>query len=110
MRFISPILHASRKYTSETKIISEESTRQVIRDHARRAWSQKPFDMIVSGHVHVVEDTQLQVGPEDQIQSQIKHEAARAAKAVRVVNLGAWFDRPRVFVLTSSFTGFRDLV
>ncbi len=73
---------ASRQYTSALKTISLERARDVIRAHALGVWNQfKPFDLLVAGHVHVVEDSEfIPVGQ---------------SRAVRVINLGSWFDGAR---------------
>lgn len=80
---------ASRKYTSEVKTISIQHAQKVIRDHAKRAFDKRPFDIIISGHVHVLEDYN--------------------AKNYRVVNLGSWFDGCRVFELSADSAGFTKL-
>jgi UDP-2,3-diacylglucosamine hydrolase len=66
----------SRQYTSRTKTIDERKAREVIRHHARRAFAQRPFDVIISGHVHVRDDHRN----EDQ--------------GWRSINLGTWLERP----------------
>ncbi|OFZ19052.1 MAG: hypothetical protein A2Z20_09915 [Bdellovibrionales bacterium RBG_16_40_8] len=87
----------SRRYTSKMKAISEENTQKVIHKHAKRVWRKNPFDIMVSGHMHMLFDTKLLVGEET------------VGEIARVVNLGAWFDRARVFTITSGLIGFRDL-
>ena len=62
----------SRHYTSEIKTISDERTSKVIREHAERSYKEKPFNILVAGHVHQKEDFVLNV------------QGARA----RVLNLG----------------------
>lgn len=73
---------ASRKYTSELKTISKEYALKVIREHGRAAYEEQPFDFIISGHIHVVDDYQMQ--------------------NYRVINLGSWFDCCRAFELAGS--------
>ena len=51
--------HASRDYTTQVKVVSEEQVRAKIHAHARRAYQVKPFDLLVTGHVHVAEDRVL---------------------------------------------------
>lgn len=88
----------SRTYTSKLKTISTERARRVIRQHAERVLGQDTFfDMLICGHVHVVEDVE------------IRKTYKSSFKMVRLINLGAWFDGPRVFVVDSSGARFLDL-
>ena len=68
----------SRVYTAETKTISKEDAVKKIRSHAQRAHEKEPFDLIVSGHVHVRDDASLNT----------KHGPLRS------INLGSWIDAP----------------
>jgi UDP-2,3-diacylglucosamine hydrolase len=70
---------ASRDYTTNVKSASEEQARAKIRAHALKAHAEKPFDTIVSGHVHVSEDSR--------------------PGAFRCVNTGTWLKEPLVFDL-----------
>jgi UDP-2,3-diacylglucosamine hydrolase len=76
----------SRAYTSETKTLSSERARRTIRAHAERACAERPFDLIVSGHVHVRDDQMLE----------------HAGRRFRSINLGSWLDRPCCLVLDES--------
>ncbi|MEQ1664183.1 MAG: UDP-2,3-diacylglucosamine diphosphatase [Bdellovibrionales bacterium] len=87
--------HASRKYTSEVKTISENSAKNVIDQHAELVWRDKPYDIIISGHVHVIEDSRFTPFGED--------------RDVRVVNLGTWLTHPCAFLISDDFTGFIEL-
>jgi UDP-2,3-diacylglucosamine hydrolase len=87
---------ASRTYTSQTKVISTDRAKKVIYDHAIKCYLQTPIDMHISGHLHVAEDVVLfPQGP---------HRAG-----LRVVNLGSWFDEPRVFLLSEKDSGFKKI-
>jgi len=68
----------SRAYTSETKTISNDKAIDKIRAHARKAYASEPFDVIITGHVHVRDDYRA---PDD-------------AGGFRSINLGSWLDRP----------------
>ncbi|MFQ6004493.1 MAG: UDP-2,3-diacylglucosamine diphosphatase [Woeseia sp.] len=68
----------SRVYTSETKTITREDTIRKIRTHAETVYQEKPFHLIISGHVHVRDQYIVQDG-------QI---------AFKSVNLGTWLDAP----------------
>lgn len=81
---------ASRNYNSTAKELSQERIRSIIRKHAERAYRERPFDFIISGHVHVVDDQNLEID----------------GKKFRSVNLGSWFEEPKVFVLTAGRAEF----
>jgi UDP-2,3-diacylglucosamine hydrolase len=68
----------SRDYTSQVKAASDEEVRRKIREHARRAFSQTPFDILICGHVHVAEDTIEEY----------------AGSKYRCINMGTWLKKP----------------
>ena len=76
----------SRNYTSETKTISNAEAIGKIRAHAERAHAKRPFDILVSGHVHIRDD----------------HVIETTAGKFRTVNLGTWLDAPCCLVLDES--------
>ena len=84
---------ASRDYTSNTKTIDREAAIGKIRAHARQACAEKPFDLIISGHVHIRDDCQLEAG----------------GTSFRSVNLGSWLDAPCYFKLDASGERFHDI-
>jgi len=69
---------ASRKYNSRANAIAEAEAVAIIRSHALRAYRQRPFDVIVSGHVHVRDDCELEEG----------------VNRFRSINLGTWLEAP----------------
>ena len=73
----------SREYTSHRKSISPAGAIEKIRAHARKAYAEQPFDLIISGHVHVRDDARIDTGN----------------GVFRSVNLGSWFDAPCYFVI-----------
>jgi UDP-2,3-diacylglucosamine hydrolase len=73
----------SREYTSNTKTIEPGIAIGKIRDHARRAFADRPFDIILSGHVHIRDD----------------HLIETAGRSFRSINLGSWMDTPCYFRL-----------
>ena len=73
----------SRTYTSETKTISTDTAIEKIRRHAARAHAEQPFDLLVSGHVHVRDD----------------YLGHSAAGRFRSINLGSWLDAPAYLLL-----------
>lgn len=66
--------HTSRSYTTNVKVKTDEEVRETVRKHARWAYIKKPFDIFVSGHVHVPEDSTQSVGE----------------GSFRCINLGTW--------------------
>lgn len=72
--------HASRDYTSNVKTTSSDRAIEKTRDHAKRAWATKPFDLFVSGHTHVLEDSWQET----------------QGKRFRCFNLGTWLKTPFV--------------
>jgi len=68
----------SRAYTSGTKTISEADAIEKIRAHARKVHEERPFDLIISGHVHVRDDLRFET----------------PVGEGRSINLGTWLDRP----------------
>jgi UDP-2,3-diacylglucosamine hydrolase len=83
----------SRSYTSRFKTISDEHARATVRDHARTAARQGPFDLIVTGHVHIRDDYAFEL----------------EGRTVRSVNLGSWAETPCVFRITGERQEFVEL-
>lgn len=84
---------ASRKYTSTAKELPRGRIQRMIREHAERTYREKPFDLIVTGHVHVKDDVTF----------------AASGRKVRSVNLGSWYEPAEVFVLTDAGAEFLKL-
>ncbi len=109
MKFIAPRLRSdwvtsigewlskkSRENTTKHKVISPERAKKIIHDHAVKCYMQEKLDLHISGHVHVTEDVYLTPqGPH--------------RPGIRVVNLGSWFDDPKVFYLSKEKSGFIHL-
>ena len=83
----------SRAYTSETKTISRDGAVRKIREHAAKAYREEPFDLLISGHVHVRDDVEVD---------------GSDGKA-RSVNLGTWLDAPGYFLLTDESAAMVEL-
>jgi UDP-2,3-diacylglucosamine hydrolase len=62
----------SRTYRKEY----EDKIRDMIRSHAARAYQERPFDMIVSGHMHVKLDETISI----------------EGRGYRNINLGSWIE------------------
>ena len=83
----------SRIYTSETKTISREETIRKIRKHAEMVYKEGPFDLIISGHVHMRDQYLFQ---DDQI-------------AFKSVNLGTWLNVPCYYQIDEAGDRLVDL-
>lgn len=66
----------SRDKSGEYRARNEAQLIAMIRNHASRAYTEGPFDYIISGHMHVFDDHMINVAGHD----------------VRSVNLGSWFE------------------
>lgn len=84
---------ASRTYTSTAKELPKDKIRAIIRAHAERVLAEEPFDLLVSGHVHVRDDQSIIVG----------------SRSARSINLGSWFDNPAVLKLDEKKVEFIEL-
>lgn len=77
--------HASRDYTSKVKTISDSEVKTKFLRHIDVVHAEKPFDVLVTGHVHVAEDLTLD----------------KSGRPVRAFNLGTWLKEPLVLEMTS---------
>lgn len=84
---------ASRDYTSHAKKLPEEKIRNLIRTHAENVARMSRFDVIVTGHVHVRDDLEIDIG----------------ARKIRSVNLGSWFQDTKAFVIDDVGGRFVDV-
>lgn len=83
----------SRKYTSQTKTIEPQVAVEKIRAHARRAYEEKPFDIIVTGHTHIRDDNRTETDK----------------RSFRSVNLGSWIEAPCYFRLDDNGQHLHEL-
>lgn len=73
----------SRKKTSRYAEENGEKIANLIRTHAKKSFNDRPFDLIVTGHMHIFDDYEFETG----------------GKNIRSVNLGTWLEKPRVLLL-----------
>lgn len=85
----------SRGHTSNAKGLPQDEIRRLIRRHAEASFIEKPYDLLISGHVHVADDHIFM---------------SASGRQVRSVNLGSWYEPPRAFVLSDMFVGFVPFV
>lgn len=76
----------SRRRTKNFSTRNEKEIVQLIRDHAHRAYIEKEFDLIISGHMHVLDDFEFQMNQ----------------KKIRSINLGSWMQQAQVLKLTDN--------
>lgn len=82
-------MKASQKSRYRTGTRSEEKNArivQTIRNHVPKAYAEKPFDLIISGHMHVFDDCDINI----------------AGRSVRSINLGSWLETPNTLVIKDS--------
>lgn len=75
----------SRRASSKYRIERANELVQMIRAHGQQAYSQRAFDVIISGHMHVFDDYEFQV----------------QQKNVRSINLGSWLEVPNALEFSS---------
>ncbi len=78
--------HKSRKYSAVDRENKEQELIQMVRTHAKRAYEEKPFDFIITGHMHV----------RDEYFFESKKNNPGS------FNLGSWFEDVKVLKLTES--------
>ncbi|QDK44246.1 UDP-2,3-diacylglucosamine diphosphatase [Bdellovibrio sp. ZAP7] len=66
----------SRERSGHYRHRNEEQLVTMIRNHTHRAYDEGPFDVIISGHMHVFDDSMVETH----------------GRNVRSVNLGSWFE------------------
>lgn len=76
----------SRQYSSAYREEKEQELIKMIRQHAHRVFKEEEFDFIISGHMHVRDDYSFKSN----------------GKEVRSINLGSWFEEPKILKLTNS--------
>ena len=83
----------SRHYTSNTKTIESDEAIAKIRRHAEKMHAEAPFDLIISGHVHIRDDWV----------------SGAEGSSFRSINLGSWLDAPCYFKLDDHEARFVEL-
>ncbi len=84
----------SREKSGHYRVMNEDRLVTMVRNHIPIAYREKPFDLIVSGHMHVFDDHVVEI----------------EGHKVRSVNLGSWFEeRIRVLKLSQSQIEWVDI-
>ena len=83
----------SRKKSSKYAIENVEKIKNLIHTYAETVHRQKPFDLIVTGHMHIFDDYEFYVDD----------------KKIRSINLGTWLEAPRTLKLKNNKIEIIDL-
>ncbi len=85
----------SRKKSRTYRSRNEEAIREMIRVHAQNVYQKEPFDLIISGHMHVKLDETL----------------TNLDRPVRNINLGSWLeqDPPKALKIEGSDISWIEL-
>jgi UDP-2,3-diacylglucosamine hydrolase len=78
----------SRQYTGQVRRQSDLLAKQKMSSHAVKVFSERPFDVLIAGHLHVKEDKQI----------------ALPGGFIHLFNLGSWFENPQVLGISNSKT------
>ncbi len=74
----------SRKKTSRYAQENSERIIKLVRAYAEKTFKVEPFDLIVTGHMHIFDDYSFEV----------------SGRKVRSINLGTWLEIPRALKVT----------
>jgi UDP-2,3-diacylglucosamine hydrolase len=83
----------SRKHSGRHRVSREAELREIIRSHGERCFQEQPFDYIISGHMHILDEYTFK----------------NVDKKVISINLGSWFEEPKILQLTESGHQWRTL-
>lgn len=84
---------ASRDYTSYVKTVSDMEVGEKFKSHVVQAIKEKPFDVLVTGHIHVAQDETL----------------SHDGRNIRAFNLGTWLKEPLVLDMSEADVHLRPL-
>ncbi len=73
----------SRQKSSVKRASKEDQFRKMIHEYAQKKYSEKPFDLIITGHMHVDD----------------RFEFSEAGKKIESINLGSWYTQPKALQL-----------
>ncbi len=83
----------SRKKSAVRRKDNEDQLRSMIRDYAQTVAEKDDFDLIVTGHMHIRDEFQFQMG----------------SKKITSVNLGSWFEEPAAFCVDDQGWSFHPI-
>lgn len=83
----------SRKKSSVRRRDSESQLREMIREYAKEKFQEEPFDLMITGHMHIKDDFEVE----------------KSGHKGRSINLGSWFEAPQALCLTEKEYTWIDL-
>lgn len=83
----------SRKKSKQYSINNQTEIKQMIRTHGEAVHKEKPFDLIITGHMHVLDDYVFSAN----------------GKSVRSINLGTWLHKPIALKVENSSVEWVEL-
>lgn len=72
-----------RKAWSKKSPPPKDRLRALLLDYTKRVFAEKPFDVLITGHIHLREDAAVEVN----------------GQKARTINLGSWFDQPMALLI-----------
>lgn len=84
----------SRKKTGTYAQINAEKITTMVRAYALKMYSYDPFDLIVTGHMHIFDDFEFSM---------------KSQKKMRSINLGTWLEKPRLLLIENKNIQILDL-
>ena len=96
----------SRRYSGPMREEKQNDLRQMIRGHAKKIAEQTPFDLVVTGHMHVFDDYLFQVKSQIKSQNNAQYKTQNTAQSCRSVNLGSWLEQPVLLQLDYNKSSF----
>jgi UDP-2,3-diacylglucosamine hydrolase len=84
----------SRKKSTVRRQRNTEHLRELIRKYALKCYAEKPFDFLISGHMHILDEWET---------SPIE------GKKMSSINLGSWFETPTALWLDDTSRGWEKL-
>lgn len=75
---------ASRKRSSRPRPNRDTQIVQMMKTHTSKVWGERDFDVLISGHTHVLTDMPVDVAP---------------GRTARLINLGSWYQSPHFLMM-----------
>ncbi len=85
--------HKSRRRTASYAKYNQEKVQTLIRAYSHTAYQEKPFDLIITGHMHIRDEYSFQAGKQK----------------VTSINLGTWLEKPCALKLENDVFEMIDL-
>lgn len=95
----------SRQRSQVMRTNNEENLRSLIRAHASQVVHERPFDFIITGHMHVRDFYKFDYHFTSLSDSKSESKPETATS----INLGSWFEKPAVLLLDEQGARFEEL-